>query len=77
MNYTPDEYKDVEIGTVEKGICSPKAPSADWKGIIITAPEIVHMDAGKKPQIPICGYYMLSVADMMNAPKIKIILRLD
>lgn len=75
MDYIPDEFKDVKVGIFEKGICSPDAPSANWKGVIIAAPEIVHLEAGKKPQIPVCGYYLLSVVDMMEAGPIKIILK--
>lgn len=68
MDYFPDVYKEVTPGTYQQAACSPTAPSPDWSGVIIAAPERVVPASGEKPVVVVCGYFVVPVLDAQDTP---------
>lgn len=66
MDYIPELYKKVEVGTYQEAPCSPAIPSSCWSGIIITAPKSIILEENERLVVPVCGYYLVPVLSAMD-----------
>jgi len=72
MDFIPDFYKDIPLGTYDQTPGSPEIPSSTWEGIIISGPERVIPKSGELPILPICGYYLVPVLKAMDGPPLTV-----
>lgn len=72
MEFIPDSYKDIPLGTYEENACSPEIPSPTWSGIIISGPQRINLNEDDHPVIPVCGYYLVPVLDAMDGPPMSV-----
>jgi hypothetical protein len=56
-----EDFEKVPINTMEQNPCTPKPRESNFKGILIQAPKRISLSQAKT--IPICGYYLVSIAD--------------
>ena len=75
MEFIPDFFKKAPLGTFEESVCSPKAPSSTWSGVIIQAPQRILLEPGETPSVPICGYYLVPAVAAMDGPPFAVHVR--
>ena len=69
MNNSSAKFFDIQMNTQEQNECSPAARLPGWKGILINAPSLI--DASKSA-LPICGYYKLKIADIVDSEPLTV-----
>ncbi len=72
MDFIPETFKDVPLGTYEQCACSPQEPSSEWSGVIITAPQRIALKDEETPVVPVCGYFLVPAVDAMDGPPLAI-----
>jgi len=75
MDFIPDQFREVALGTFAQAVCSPAAPSSDWSGVRIKAPQRIIIAAGERPVVPICGYFLVPVLAAMDGPPLAVQVR--
>jgi hypothetical protein len=75
MEFIPEIYGKIELGTYDKSACSPAAPSPKWSGVVIAGPKQVVLTEGDTPVVPICGYYLVPVLAAMDGPPLCVHVR--
>jgi hypothetical protein len=72
VDFIPETFKDVPLGTYDQTSCSPQAPSSEWSGVIIDTAQRVFPPKGAAPVVPVCGYYLVPVLDAMDGPPLTL-----
>ena len=72
MDYVPELYNEIEVGTRQQSVCSPAAPRSPWQGVIINAPATIIPQLGEPMVIPVCGYYLISVLAIMDGAPLSV-----
>ena len=72
MDYIPEVYNEIEVGTRQPSACSPTVPRSPWHGIVINAPEKITPVLGEAMVIPVCGYYLISVLAIMDGSPLSV-----
>ena len=72
MDYVPELYNEIEVGTRQQSVCSPSVPRSPWHGVVINAPERIIPVLGETLVIPVCGYYLISVLAIMDGAPLSI-----
>jgi hypothetical protein len=69
-------FQQVPLDTNEQTSCSPADPGFDWRGVVIRAPSRVVLPEKSLQHspliIPICGLYLVDVANISRHPGPKI-----
>ncbi|WP_295384035.1 hypothetical protein [uncultured Thiodictyon sp.] len=75
MDYVPQYFQEVALGTYEQTQCSPAAPSPQWSGVAIVAPERIQPRAREAAIVPVCGYFVVAVLAAMDGPPLTVHVR--
>lgn len=65
-------FQQVPLETSDQNICSPDDPGIYWRGVVLRAPSQVMLPGNITQHsefiIPICGLYLVNVADTLRYP---------
>jgi len=73
-------FQQVPLDTNTQAACSPTDPGIDWRGVLIRAPSRIVLPKENSEQtliIPICGLYLVDVANTFRHPGPKILIAVD
>ncbi len=75
MRFEPVEFRNAGWNSYEQSPCSPPEPDIDWRGVVIRAPASVFYKPAAPVAIPICGYYMVELANLPQGSTLTLVVQ--
>ncbi|GGC18093.1 hypothetical protein GCM10011371_02030 [Novosphingobium marinum] len=73
-DYIPPDFGSVPFGSIEQAECAPQV-TPNFNGVVIRVPEQIHIEDGEAVILPICGYYQLPTAVVLDGERMAVHVR--